>query len=868
MALIAQDNETAAPFTASPQQERFLKALADGGQHLLLEARAGSGKCLGGGTPVMLHGGSVVPAETIEEGDRLMGPDSEPRTVISTSSGWGPLYQVTPVKGDPWICNESHILTLRDSVTKNEFDIELDEYQSRRNSVALRDAKLFRVGVSFPAQPTPLAPYLVGLWLGDGSRGTSQITNPEPEIIEYLTLAAKQNGLVCRQAFSAGKNPCSTISLVQTGGQHYRSGTTGDHPKNAVRTEFTRCVVAGEKRVPREYLVNSRENRLQLLAGLMDTDGHLHSGYYEIITKFSGLRDDILFLARSLGLAAYAKVKIGTIRETGFRGSYWRIGISGHINAIPARVKRKQAEPRRQKKDVTNTGFAIEPRGEGPFFGFTLDGDGRFLLGDFTVTHNSTTCREGARRLGRRKSTYVCFNAHIAREFQQDLPSTCRAATMHSMGLQLIKDAVGYVQVDQDKVDRIAEKYFPDRCQRPMRYALGRLTSLCKSLLNDGTSEDDLATIAATYDVEIRAAARSEVLGLVPTILDDCAADTATIDFDDMVWMPVKLGLRSARAAEVLFVDEAQDLSPIQHALLDVFCPNGRVIVVGDRFQSIYHFRGADSDSIPRLESRLSDTDRGMETYPLTVTRRCPQEHVRMARHIVADLDHLPAAINGEVEILEPEGWESFVEIGDMVLARTNAPLVSGCYRLIRSGIKATVRGRDIGKGLISLIVRLRQREVAGLLKAIGDHRASEARKFGELRNPGPALQAMNDKCDCLAALCEGAKSVDEVKHRAETMFSDLNEDNAVVLSSVHRAKGLERDRIVILRPDLIPGPWAETPTDVRQELNLAYVAATRAKKVLAFAGDVPQILDPFQTYPSTKAQEIRRGQNRCTVQG
>jgi DNA helicase II / ATP-dependent DNA helicase PcrA len=478
-------------------------------------------------------------------------------------------------------------------------------------------------------------------------------------------------------------------------------------------------------------------------------------------------------------------------------------------------------------------------------------GTSHLLLEARAGSGKSTTCREGASALPRGlKAWYACFNAHIAREFQEDLPPSCRARTLHSFGLELLRSKLGEVQIDNDKVDRLAERYFPDRWQRPERRAVADLVGLCKNQLIpvDLAERLTLLELATQFDVELPLGSLEEVLGVVPEVLWNCRTELASIDFDDMIWLPVILDLRPARPADVLFVDEAQDLNACQHELVDRLCPTGRLVVVGDRFQSIYRFRGADAESIPNFEHRLAASPRGLETYPLTVTRRCPVRHVELARRIVPDLDHLPTAIAGEVEEIRPELYGRHLEAGDMVLCRTNAPLVSACYRLLRDGTKAVVRGRDIGKGLLAFLARLRAANVADLVRRIADHRIAEAEKLAGLRNPAPALQTLNDKCDCLLALTESATSLDEVRQRCESLFSDQSEDGAVVLSSVHRAKGLERDRILILRPDLLPGPWAERPEDQQQERNLAYVASTRAKRRLTFAGPLPAILGGLPT--------------------
>jgi hypothetical protein len=148
-------------------------------------------------------------------------------------------------------------------------------------------------------------------------------------------------------------------------------------------------MVDEQKRIHPIYKTSSRDSRLQLLAGLVDTDGYYHHGHYEITTKFDLLKEDILFLARSLGFAAYAHVKMSRHRKDAPLKPYWRITISGDFHELPCRIERKKPEIRRQKKSVLRTGFQIVEEGIGDYYGFMVDGDHMFLLGDFTVAHNS-----------------------------------------------------------------------------------------------------------------------------------------------------------------------------------------------------------------------------------------------------------------------------------------------------------------------------------------------------------------------------------------------------------------------------------------------------------------------------------------------
>jgi hypothetical protein len=365
---------------------------------LILESPQGTDKCLARGTRVLMHDGSSRAVEDVRVGDLLMGPDSEPRRVLETTSGVGPLRRIVPTKGAEWVCNDKHILTVALHEKKGYHDAPVTDFVPHewgsRHAPSNKYAMQVRAPtINFPARDVLIEPYLLGLWLGDGTRGKPEITNVEPEIHAYCKEIAPKYSVEYRTRIS--NHDCPIILLTGRGGNQkgapnqYHRGNP--HPLLAV---FNRCVVNGEKRIPREYLVNDKKSRLELLAGLIDTDGNLdRCGIYVIPTKWAGLRDDILFLARSLGFAAYSRTGTSTIKSIGFSGQYHYITISGDLSCVPVKVARKKAAPRKQVKDVLRTGFRVEDAGVGEFFGFELERDGRFLLDDFTITHNSSGLR-------------------------------------------------------------------------------------------------------------------------------------------------------------------------------------------------------------------------------------------------------------------------------------------------------------------------------------------------------------------------------------------------------------------------------------------------------------------------------------------
>ncbi len=169
---------------------------------------------------------------------------------------------------------------------------------------------------------------------------------------------------------------------------HITGGMRGG-VQNPVTKILSDLGVLNNKHIPKDYLTGSRDDRMALLAGILDTDGYLgHS--YDIIQESTGLANQIAFLARSMGFAAYVAPSRKECVNNGVWGDYWRVSISGDLSIIPNRVPRRKAAPRKQIKDVLMSGIKVEPVGDGEYFGFEIDGDRLFMLGDFTVTHNTS----------------------------------------------------------------------------------------------------------------------------------------------------------------------------------------------------------------------------------------------------------------------------------------------------------------------------------------------------------------------------------------------------------------------------------------------------------------------------------------------
>jgi hypothetical protein len=363
---------------------------------VLLLGVQGCGKCFEKDTPILMHDGTVKMVQDVCAGDQVMGPDSQPRHVLSATTGRDELFRVTPSKGRPYTVNADHILTLRLSGTRkthkeatgpeNIINITVREYLTRSASFKQR-AMGYRAAVDFPAQPVLIDPYFLGVWLGDGTTKGPSITTADPEIADLVTTTAEHYGLRIRRAEKTNRpNQAATY--------HLTAGNQG-RTVNPLLDALREIGVLGNKHIPLAYKANSREVRLRLLAGIIDTDGCMAGNDFEVIQKREQLANDIAFVARSLGLAAYVTPSIKSCKMLGmtYSDTYYRVHISGHTNMIPVLLHRKQAQPRQQCKNVLNVGITVEPAGFGDYYGFMVSGDHRFLLDDFTVVHNSLTAK-------------------------------------------------------------------------------------------------------------------------------------------------------------------------------------------------------------------------------------------------------------------------------------------------------------------------------------------------------------------------------------------------------------------------------------------------------------------------------------------
>lgn len=430
-------------------------------------------------------------------------------------------------------------------------------------------------------------------------------------------------------------------------------------------------------------------------------------------------------------------------------------------------------------------------------------------------------------------TAFVAYNTHIAAVLKDRLPQGSNARTYHSLGMMTLRRNFPNLKVDNDKVERfLRNAAYNSRWATP---SAKRLVSLCKGGIDTDFDYDDIVRLAYYHDIDLyddegRFAAKDLIVDLVQRAIYFSYNNPEIIDFDDMIWLPNVLPAVSFYQFDFLLGDEFQDTNIGQMYLaMRSIKQTGNILGVGDRWQSIYAFRGAASNALDSLKATLK-----ADELPLSLSYRCP---VAVGQLVNATFPHIKFELpewakDGKVYDMLDTQIGKTVQPNDMILCRVNADLVMLAYSLIRQGIKATVRGRDIGRGLQALIRKSKKEDVGDLMGWLADWEDKEIMKAMRL-GAEDKIQSVQDKVQTIYAISDGANTVAEILGRCETLFSD--EKNGVTLSTIHKAKGLESERVFILRPDLLPHPAAKKPEQIQQEQNLKYVAYTRSLNELIF---------------------------------
>jgi len=447
---------------------------------------------------------------------------------------------------------------------------------------------------------------------------------------------------------------------------------------------------------------------------------------------------------------------------------------------------------------------------------------------------------------------FAAFNKSIKDEMEHQLDgvTNCTVLTMHSLGFAAVRDAASKLgvrcNVNKWKTKNILQDHYHVDHRTMMKNkghvvkSVDRLTQLSKYAALVEPDDNFLTETSAYYGVEVNGS-EEEIYSLTRKVLEVSKDDLANINFDDMIWLPVVNNFEPQHF-DLLMVDEGQDLNHCQQQL--ALTAGHRIVLVGDENQAIYGFAGADTEGMSTMEKCLDTRAGGCKVNPLTITRRCSFAVVEEAKKIVPSFEAHKDNLNGYVGTIDSKSLfgmvmdgprDEVIRPGDMMLCRTNAPLIRQAFTLIGAGIAAEIIGRDIQGNLFNLIKMLKPNSVEDLVSKVYNYEEREIRRIKlNPRYSENAVLAIEDKCACLRIFCRFAETITEVTNAITELFSEAT-GPCVRLSSIHRAKGLESRNVFILHPELLPHPMAKSDWEKKQESNLKYVAVTRAIENLYF---------------------------------
>jgi replicative DNA helicase len=396
--------------TGYPQLDDLWKGMRDGNL-IVISGDTNVGKCHAKGTKILMFDGSLKKVEDIKIGDELMGIDSKPRKVLSLARGKDLMYKITPLKGaESFIVNKEHILSLKKNTKKYPhypkfLELSITNYlklASKRKHVY----KLWHSNkINFKEKKLLIDPYFLGLWLGDGTSSNPCITSADKEVEIWLEKYAKKLNLKINRSTKNGDKAsyyCLTrekkfdsVNKCKGGKYVYKNNKTkigGYGNIKSLREYLKKLNLLNNKHIPFSYKINSEKNRLELLAGLIDSDGSKDLAGYSFYNNNKKLCEDTIFIARSLGFfASTIKEKYTTCNSKKFKS--YKIYISGDVERIPLKIKRKITQKRKNYKNWLTTGFKIKKLKKGDYYGFNLDKDKLYLLDNFIVNHNSFLCQ-------------------------------------------------------------------------------------------------------------------------------------------------------------------------------------------------------------------------------------------------------------------------------------------------------------------------------------------------------------------------------------------------------------------------------------------------------------------------------------------
>jgi len=525
---------------------------------------------------------------------------------------------------------------------------------------------------------------------------------------------------------------------------------------------------------------------------------------------------------------------------------------------------------------------------------------GRYVINAGPGSGKTTTAIKLSTYFTDTSSIYFSFNKKIQVDTSRKLNalgSKMIASTVHSFGLQCMNDYFG-----QHAKCQMKDSKYSDLIEAQIaRYWHGFFESIKASLTHEQLEKSgewlyDVRTWSKTLikyhqlslsgidpislkglieqfdltEISHRSPIWPFVISTVIHAIDQGKEEfwnTHTIDFNDMIYYPALFTEIPVPTYKHIIIDEAQDTSETGLTLILRACDKDtQVFAVGDPKQSVYLFAGAKPDSIASIVHMLK-----AEVLPLRTCYRCGSNIVDLANQLDGQLI---AAGNheGSVKVIPSDEYLAQLQPKDAVIGRTTARLVKDCLKVLQTGKRAIVLGKNIGDSISGIITKIEARRVSRGISALAydlsnfvelvDEYANDQEKIlSETRkkNPDLAVSEMYDRVDTAKAFyeayvtkcidaserretdpqCEYDRTARDFKRYIKGLFTDDENASIIQFMTAHRSKGLEFERVFIIGTDEFPHPKAKSNQQQRQETNVMYVAITRAINDLYFV-DAP----------------------------
>lgn len=469
----------------------------------------------------------------------------------------------------------------------------------------------------------------------------------------------------------------------------------------------------------------------------------------------------------------------------------------------------------------------------------------------------------------------TAFNKDIVKELTKKVKEfpNVEVRTLHGLGMILTTRGLGIggMKPEAYKYTQLIYNHWQDltktNINKLSRNARKSFVENTKKLVDFGrfylaTTRSEMIELMTKYDIPCVA----DEVDVALKVMAIGGKNLDSIDYTDMIWMPHIYDLHLQECEyDFIMVDECQDLNVAERNLvLRCLKKGGRLIAVGDSNQCIYGFSGSDPDSFRAIQSIPNTV-----SMPLSISYRCPESVVKFAQNLVPSIEAKQGAEEGV--ILDCVSLDD-VHDGDMVLCRNNAPLLQVYCKLLEQGKRAYIRGSDVGKNLQNIVIGTHKDYLHTNLKRDGvfirlyedlfNSRKAIMERYGISQEDAmkhETIQAKLDMIRALEVLGADLTTTEELTKKIEDIFPKNDKGEGIMLSTVHKAKGLEADNVFIACASLMPSKSALDEWQVQQERNLMYVAYTRAKKVLGFLNE--EETPDFDNFSSKLEAKLRQAE-------